>query len=422
VLTDRPPTAALSVGEYAAALGRALRAVGGAVIEGEVQKVSRTQRGMLYFDLTDGEALLTCKAFARDAAGFAHQPQAGDLVQVRVDRPDFYLARGSVSLIVSGLRLAGEGELLRRRAELLARLALEGLCEPGRRHPLPRFPRAVGVVAGEGSDGMSDVIRALSDRWPAVQIVTCTSLVQGKAAPAQLIDALVRLQDHPQVEAIILARGGGSVQDLACFDDERLCRAVFACETPVVCAIGHTDNNPVCNHVAWHAYTPSRSAELVVPSALAIRGDITAAGERLDRVLPQLERTTERIEALGRRIDCAAVLQGRIERVRARGGELIRTSDRLQRLAQDVHQLGALAELVRRRLDEGRRESAHRAEVIAAHDFRRRGWVLASRPEGEPVSSAGDLRRGQKLQLQLHDGAADVTVQATHHRSRSVDP
>src|SRR5205807_2350216 len=126
-------------------------------IEGEVQKVSRTQRGMLFFDITDSEALLSCKVFPRDAASLAHQPTAGDLVQVQVDRPDFYPARGSLSIIVSAVQLAGEGELLRRRAELLERLKSEGLCDERRRRPLPRFPRAVGVIAGEGSDGMSDV-------------------------------------------------------------------------------------------------------------------------------------------------------------------------------------------------------------------------------------------------------------------------
>lgn len=406
----------MSVGAYAAALGRALRTVGGAVLEGEVQKVSRTPRGVLYFELTDGEALLTCKAFTRDAARFARQPQTGDLVQVRVDRPDFYLARGSVSLIVSGLRLAGEGELLRRRAELLAQLGAEGLTDPGRRRPLPRFPRAVGVIAGDGSDGMSDVLRALTDRWPAVRVITCASLVQGKAAPAQLIDALARLQDHPDVDAIILARGGGSVPDLACFDDERLCRAVFACETPVVCAIGHTDNHPVCNHVAWHAVTPSRSAELVVPAAAEIRRDITTAGDRLSQIPAHLDRASERVRAGAQRIRSEAVLGVRRERdtLVLSGIVLARTADRLSALAREVGERAAVSERVHRRLADTRRDVTHRAEVIAAHDFRRRGWVLVSTPEGASAASAADLRRGQPLRLHLRDGHADVSVQATY--------
>ena len=155
---------------------------------------------------------------------------------------------------------------------------------------------------------MSDVVRALIDRWPAVHIVTCASLVQGKAAPRQLIDAIARLQDHPLVDVIVIARGGGSVQDLVCFDDEGLCRALFACEVPVVCAIGHTDNNPVCNHVAWPAFTPSRSAELVVPSAADIRREIRATEGRLAAVPQQLDLAVERIETCAERLDCAAAL------------------------------------------------------------------------------------------------------------------
>jgi exodeoxyribonuclease VII large subunit len=471
LLAARRHAEAITVGEYATRLGRALRAVGSAVIEGEVQKVSRTQRGMIYFELTDGEALLTCKAFGRDAARFEHQPQPGDLVQVQVDRPDFYLARGSVSLIVSAVRLAGEGELLRRRAELLARLTAEGLCEPGRRHPLPRFPRAVGVIAGQGSDGMSDVVRALTDRWPAVRIITCVSLVQGKAAPAQLIDALARLQDHALVDVIVMARGGGSVQDLACFDDEGLCRALFACEVPVVCAIGHTDNNPVCNHVAWHAFTPSRSAELVVTSAVEMRHDVAAAGDRLGRVSQQLELASERVAVCAQHVNCKAVLDDRAQRLRTCADALARTSDRLLAVAREVGELAtrvgestrrqlaehtrdygraiarlttearsgldrrearvrelvardaqALTERVRRRLDDTRRDATHQAAIISASDFRSRGWLLASTDDGTPARAAADLSIGQPLCLHLHDGHAHVIVAQAHREHGSSDP
>jgi exodeoxyribonuclease VII large subunit len=417
VLAEPRQSAAISVGEYAAQLGRALREVGGALIEGEVQRVSRTARGMLFFELTDGEALLSAKAFARDAARLERQPQPGDLVQVQVDRPDFYLARGSVSLIVSAVRLAGEGELRQRRAELLARLSAEGLCEPERRRPLPRFPRAVGVIAGEGSDGLSDVVRALTDRWPAVSIVTCASLVQGTAAPAQLIDALARLQDHPAVDVIVMARGGGSVQDLVCFDDERLCRALFACEVPVVCAIGHTDNNPVCNHVTWSAFTPSRSAELVVPSAAEIRRELAVAVDRLTRVPQEINLAAERVSACAQHLSCAGALADHHERIRAAAGvALARTSERLATVARDVREAAARAsEGTRRRLDAAHRDTRHEAELIAARDFRPRGWVLASTAEGRRAGTAADLHAGQLLHLQLHDGRARVRVEQIHH-------
>ena len=107
---------------------------------------------------------------------------------------------------------------------------------------------------------MADVVRALRDRFPPVHVVTCAALVQGVRAPLDLVDALARLEAHPLVDVVVLARGGGSVQDLVAFDDERLCRAISACGVPVVAAIGHTENVPVCNHVTWSAATPSRVA------------------------------------------------------------------------------------------------------------------------------------------------------------------
>ncbi len=351
----------LTVSEYSARLGRALRDVGPAVLEGEVQKVQPRPNGMLYFDLTDGESLLSCKVFRRDAGALGHKPRQGDLVKVQVDRPDLYAARGSISLIVSAVSLAGEGELLRRRAEILARLSSEGLTDPGRRRRLPRFPRAVGVISGHASDGMSDVLRALIDRWPAVHVITCASLVQGKAAPHQLIDAIARLQDHPLVDVIVMARGGGSVQDLVCFDDERLCRALFACEVPVVCAIGHTDNNPVCNHVAWPAFTPSRSAELVVPSAADVRRAIGIADQRLASVAQQLDLAAERIALSAERLDCTAVLAARAAEIRERAAEIAGTPARGLAGARETlatagagltrtrEQLAGLARLVRER-------------------------------------------------------------------------
>jgi exodeoxyribonuclease VII large subunit len=505
----------LSVTQYASRLGSAVRHVGEADLEGEVQRVQRRANGMYWFSLTDGEAVLSCKIFARDAVRLEHQPKEGDLVRVRVDRPDFYAAQGSVSLIVSALSLAGEGELLRRRAELLARLQGEGLCDPDRRRALPEFPRAVGVIAGADSDGMSDVMRALRDRWPCIHIVVCSSAVQGKRAPAELIDSLALLQEHALVDVIVVARGGGSVQDLVCFDDERLCRAMFACAVPIVCAIGHTDNNPVCNHVAWSAFTPSRSAELVVPSAAELRHKIRS----LDRVLSVTPGTVQHLrrhlEAVAAQVNCGQAIGLRAATVRAagqrtaegmrssmcqvalglqRGRETLaatplrasrqltggretlsaagrtfdRTAEHLAELGWELQRAGlrvsdgirrqladhsrdygraterlmreaktglgrrqarvhedlsrngrSLAERINRRVDDARRSVGHQVEVVAARDFRRHGWLLASRA-GQPVRSASDLSEGDVVELHLHDGHATAVIGQRMKGGRSI--
>lgn len=293
-------TNVVTVAEYSARIVRALGTVGGGVVEGEVQGTpGRSRGGMLFFDITDGSATLKCKVFPRQVAGLERQPGEGDLVQVRIDRPDFYPAYGTLTVIVSAVRLAGDGELLLRREELLRRLTAEGLCDPARRRPLPAFPRAVGVISGADSKGLRDVIKALQDRFPPVHIVTCAALVQGVRAPRDIIDALVHLDAHPHVDVIVMARGGGSVQDLVAFDDEGLCRAVFACGTPVIAAIGHTDNIPVCNHVGWAAETPSRSPELAVPSAAALRQELDLAGAQLAPLPDRLSTVRDVVAGIG---------------------------------------------------------------------------------------------------------------------------
>jgi exodeoxyribonuclease VII large subunit len=391
-----------------------LRQVGTAVLEGEVQKAQWRPNGMAYFDLTDGESVLACKVFRNDAARLEHRPRDGDLVRVQVDRPDLWAARGSLSLIVSKVALAGEGELLRRRAELLAALRAEGLCDAARRRPLPRFPRAVGVIAGAGSDGMSDVIRALHDRWPAVHVIACPSLVQGRSAPRQLIDALVRLQDQPLVDVIVMARGGGSVQDLACFDDERLCRALFACDVPVVCAIGHTDNNPVCNHVAWPAFTPSRSAELVVPSAAELRREMGRTSECIDGAKGRLAFTAERTRAVAAAIDSGRVMDLRAAAIHAPARRIAETLNGFLGVQPRIDALGERIQLfVRQRADRAARELTHRRELIAARDFRHRGWLLAT-SEGRSVRSVAELDTGAPLELHLHDGSLEARVERIH--------
>jgi exodeoxyribonuclease VII large subunit len=496
---------ALTVSEYASRLGSALRQIGSALLEGEAQNVKTSSGGTLFFQLTDGESTLSCKVFRRDLVHLEHKPRNGDLICVDVDRPDLYIVNGSLSLIASQVTLAGVGELLRRRQDLIIRLTGEGLCDPRRRRPLPAFPRAVGVIAGQSSDGMADVVTALVDRWPSITVFTHASLVQGKTAPRQLINALATIQESGLVDVIVMARGGGSVQDLACFDDEALCRALFACEVPVVCAIGHTENNPVCNHVTWSAYTPSRSAEMVVPSLTEVRDRVNSSGDTLSRVPAKLTREVERIHAAMARADAETLLDTRASAVREVASDVSRlltaffhartaaladvrsalaviprhagltlqhersalssastalesTGDRIRGVAERTSDLGtriadgtrrqhakhandytrAIARLQDESLTGLNRREAHQretialeaqalgagldsrlaavgkavthfAQLVAARDFRSRGWLLASK-DGQPVQSASDLEVGDRLTLELHDGTATTVV------------
>jgi exodeoxyribonuclease VII large subunit len=182
----------------------------------------------------------------------------------------FYTGRGSVSLRVTEIRPVGIGELLARIERLRGLLAAEGLFDPRLKRPLPFLPRTVGLVTGRASAAERDVLSVAGKRWPAVQFEIRNTAVQGPTATAQIVAALAELDADPHVEVIVLARGGGSVEDLLPFSDETLCRAIAACTTPVVSAIGHEPDSPLCDLVAdVRAATPTDAAKRVVPDAVA---------------------------------------------------------------------------------------------------------------------------------------------------------
>jgi exodeoxyribonuclease VII large subunit len=355
--------APLTVSAYAARVQLAVKRAGSAVVEGEVRDTPRiTPGGMLFFSLTDGRACMTCKVFRRDRLRLDHRPEEGHLIKVRVDRPDFYPTNGRLTLIVSQVGLAGEGELLKRRALLLKKLTEEGLTDPSRRRPLPGFPRAVGVIAGP--QAVTDVVRALQDRYPPVHMVVCPSQVQGAGAPAQVIDALARLQQHPLVDVILIARGGGSVHELVAFDDEGLCRAIFACDKPVVAAIGHTDNVPVCNHVTWAAHTPSRAPEMLVPDAARLRREIELAGGALALVPDSLEGKRYIVTAFSRDVGPSRPLDAEAEAVLELGEELRESvAARTMSLTNGLTKAGATLRVVPHRLPDRTTVTALGAEV-----------------------------------------------------------
>jgi exodeoxyribonuclease VII large subunit len=565
LFTDTATPATPRVSQLAIDIQRALREVGSGWVEGEVQR-RKTIGGHTYFTLADEDASIDCVVWRSRAQRIQQWPAEGQLVQVHFERVDFYARRGSTSLHVDAIRLTGEGELLARKQATLDKLTADGLVARARR-PLPGYPRRVGVIAAAHSDAKTDVIKALRERWPAVHIVFRAALVEGVRAVDSVIGALAHLQDIDAVDVIIVARGGGGVRDLVAFDDERLCRAVFACDVPVVTSIGHTAQRPNCDHVsAAYADVPARTAELVVPSAVELCQDLDRYGVLLENVpkllrdqvgdlaelwerarpqtslrrrdaeldvldsrlrgaaasfhsarektlddarhrlavarskvpapavldLPAQQLLTaahafyadradeldaagrslaaararlpqpDAIDELARRLGPAAGRARRrdrdyeraLERLRVEAGKAfarrIGAHDRLiadlgddlgaaarRRLADRELRLnyiglaGArravgkllseqdeqLAELLisltagaRRSITAADTQLAHVAELIAARDFRRLGWVLAGDGNGNPIRSAGALTPGAELTLDFHDGRATAAV------------
>jgi exodeoxyribonuclease VII large subunit len=406
----------LPVAQVAGRIGGALRGLGDGWIEGEVTSISvHRASGHVYLTLADEAASLDACIWKGRVSRCEPLPAQGDLVQAHYERVDFYAPRGATKLILDRMRPTGDGELLRRRAETLRRLQADGLCDPDRRKPLPAFPRRIGVIAAR-NDANVDVIQALRKRFPPQDIVFCAASVQGVHAVGSVIDALGRLQSVDGVDVIVVARGGGSTADLLAFDDERLCRAIFACAVPVITSIGHTKDRPNCDHVAAaFAPVPAKAAEL------AIRHSAAELQEELDRHRTALARVLDRPRLMVERM--GELLQVSRSRVTSKRMDLIAALDRRsaeamrelrRRLATQRQAVDAdasrLSPAVERLLARHVERVGALGAVIDAKDFRRRGWVLAHDGAGGPVNSIAGLRVDGTIELSFADGDATATI------------
>ncbi len=245
-------------------------------VSGEIGNLSRSQAGHIYFTLRDDAGGLRCVLFARQAAMVRDQLRDGDRVLAH-GRVALYEARGDLQLIADFVRPEGVGVEQARFEQLVARLEAEGLFDPARKRPLPRFPRRVGVVTSPFGAVFHDICRVIERRWPLTEVVLAEAAVQGDAALVAVPQAIALLGRTPNVDLVIVARGGGAAEELAAFNDEAIARAIFSSAVPVVSAIGHETDTTIADLVAdLRAPTPSAAAELVVPD----RREVEAAIER----------------------------------------------------------------------------------------------------------------------------------------------
>jgi exodeoxyribonuclease VII large subunit len=403
------------VAQVASRVDGALRRLGEGWIEGEVTSINvHRGSGHVYLTLADESASLDACIWKGRVSRCQPLPAQGDLVQAHYERVGFYAPRGATKLILDHVRPTGEGELLRRRAATLSRLRADGLCDPDRRKPLPAFPRRIGVIAAR-NDANIDVIQALRRRFPPQDILFCAASVQGVHAVGSVIDALGRLQVVEDVDVIVVARGGGSTADLLAFDDERLCRAIFACAAPVITSIGHTKDRPNCDHVAAaFAPVPAKAAELALRHSAAdlieeLDRHRVALGRVLDRPRSMVERMGELLQAsrsrvTRKRLDLIAALDRRsAEAMRELRRRLLTQGQAIDRDAARI------APAVKRLLVRHAERVTALGALIDAKDFRRRGWVMASRAD-HPVEGLADLHTADVLRLSFADGEATATI------------
>jgi exodeoxyribonuclease VII large subunit len=375
-------------------IGEWISRLGDIWVEGQVAQLNRRPGApTVFLTLRDPSADLSLPVTCHRAVLDDLVPQLTEGARVVVHaKPDFYPARGTLSLRATEFRPVGVGELLARLERLKAALATEGLFAPERKRRLPFLPGRVGLVTGRASAAERDVLTNARNRWPAVQFRVINVAVQGAGSAAQVIEAVRTLDADPEVDVIIVARGGGGVEDLLPFSDEALCRAVFACRTPVVSAIGHEPDTPLLDFVAdVRASTPTDAGKRVVP-------DLAEEVHRLDVARGRLRRTvTVRLDRERAWLDAA----------RSRPA-LARPEAWLDQRASDVEgeRLRARRTLAHRLegADADVRQTRARVRSLSPLATLERGYAVVQHANGDVVRRAEDVTAGEPLRIRLAEG------------------
>ena len=312
-------------------------------------------------------------------------------------KPTFYTVRGSFSLRVSDIRAVGVGELLARIERLRKLLEAEGLFDPRLKRPLPFLPSTGGLITGRASAAEHDVTTVAAARWPAVRFAIRNTAVQGVNAVAQIVEALRELDADPEVDVIVIARGGGSVEDLLPFSDETLCREIAACTTPVVSAVGHEPDNPLCDLVAdLRAATPTDAAKKVVPDTaaeLALVADLRQrSAQALRNWVGREERAVSQLRSRPVLADPLRALTHRTEEIERARACIRRDVNRL--IAAESDRIGHLA---------ARLSTLGPAATLA------RGYAVVQVADGDILRSSADAPAGTRLRIRVGDGAIAAT-------------
>ncbi len=407
-------------------------------VSGEISNFTRAASGHCYFNLKDAQAQARCVLFRQKAQHVAFALRDGLQVEVRAT-PSIYEARGEFQLNVDNVRLAGIGALYEKFAQLKARLDAAGWFAEARKRPLPVYPRAIGIVTSTRAAALRDILATLRRRWPAARVVIYPTAVQGDAAAPDIARAIRIANERRETDVLVVARGGGSIEDLWAFNEEIVARAVFESTLPVVSGVGHETDFTICDFVAdMRAPTPTAAAAAVTPDRVAV-------SHRVAQVAGRIERSGQRVLAVRiQRLDGAARRlihpAERIAQESARLAEFGRRIAHTWRL-QSTLRIAAAATLQARLLRElgmplpqqqrvdfarailsraARERISRRTDRLAglaqnlAHlnpqGVLERGYAIVAGSDGAIVQDASQVRPGDAVALTFARGGADATV------------
>ena len=369
-------------------------------LSGEISNPRQYPSGHLYFTLKDADAALSCVMWRSAAGRLTWEPKQGDAVLAH-GHVSVYASRGNYQLYVDQLRPAGQGDLHARFEQMRDRLKAEGLFDAERKHPLPDFPRVLGIVTSPQAAALQDVLNVLRRRYPLVQVLLVPTLVQGDQAPPRIVAALQAIDARDDVDAILLVRGGGSLEDLWAFNDERTARAIAACRHPVVSGIGHETDFTIADFVAdVRAPTPSAAAELAVPDQAEIRQMIQGGVFQLERIMEQrLSQARQALEQRQRALHRLSPLT-RVDAHRQQVDDLTHRASRALTGAMALRHSG-LAGL------------QSRLAALSPLATLERGYAMVQLLDtGVMVSSVDQVTSGDPLAIRIKDGEFEAVTRS----------
>jgi len=367
-------------------------------VEGEVSNFRVAASGHAYFTLKDAEASLRCVMWRADVNRRDRLPQDGQAVLAH-GRISVYEAGGAYQFYVDRIQSAGIGRLYLEFEALKRRLAEEGLFDPARKRLLPPFPRRLGVVTSPTAAALRDILNVVARRYPVAQVVLSPTLVQGDEAPPQIVAAIQALNEHTDVDVIIVARGGGSLEELWAFNDERVARAIVASRVPVISGVGHEIDFTIADFAAdVRAPTPSAAAELAVPDRAELQ--VAVRGQQMRLAAALQKRLAWHRQLLDHLIQdlCRCSPLGRIESLRQRVDELFQASSLHLRHFLTLH---------RERVS----GLTGRLATLSPFATLERGYAIVRHGStGHVVTSVERVTSGDPLVVRVQDGEFDATV------------
>ena len=367
-------------------------------IEGEISELNERSGGMAFMRLRDTSADMSISVMCYKTVLASVQPLPANARVVIYAKPSWFTKNGSLTMSAKEIRQVGVGELLARLEALKEKLASEGLFSIDRKISLPRLPRTVGLICGRNTDAEKDVVENARRRWPSVQFEIREVAVQGAAAVVEVSEALAELEAHPEVDVIIITRGGGSFEDLVPFSDESLVRLAASCTTPIVSAIGHEKDSPLLDLVAdYRASTPTDAAKRVVPDIAQEISDIEKIRDRMyRRLVSTIDYELNQIAQLRNR----PVMKDPSVMVTSRRDEIKAWRDR------SIRSFASLLEIEKKEL-KGVRDHLRSLSPQSTMD---RGYAVVQLEDGTIVRDAAKAKAGTRLRIRVAKGETSATV------------